>query len=206
MASNPTQLVMELQEMGIPRGPILDAVRYVPRPAFVPPEKRDQAWGNHPLPIGAGQTISQPYTVAHMLHLAEVQSSGRVLEIGGGSGYAAALIAYVVGDMGAVTTMEILPVLAARAAETLRKIGLARVHVIQGDGRHGYPPRSPYDSIIVSAQTDEVPPALIEQLAPGGRLVIPLGTGGTSTMTKFVRGGENLERTRHGPYAFVPLI
>lgn len=206
MASDPARLVVELQEMGIPRGPILDAVRYVPRPAFVPPAERKHSWENRPLPIGSGQTISQPYTVAYMLQLAGVGSSGRVLEVGCGSGYAAALMAYVVGDMGTVTALEIVPRLAVQAAETLRKIGLARVQVIQGDGRHGYPPRAPYDSIIVSAQAPEVPPALLEQLAEGGSLVMPVGEGGASSMTRIVHRKGGFERTHHGPYAFVPLV
>lgn len=207
MKSNPARLVLELQESGINRGPILDAIRYVPRSLFLPREQRIHAWDNRPLPIGAGQSISQPYTVARMLELAGVSASGRVLEIGCGCGWAAALMAYVVGDFGSVTAVEIIPSLASQAAATLRDLGLSRIQVIQGDGRHGYPPRAPYDSIIVSAQAGSIPENLPGQLAPGGCLVMPVGDQGhTSVMTRVERRGETFETTHHGPYAFVPLV
>lgn len=206
MGSNPAELVMELSEMGISRGPILDAVRYVPRPVFVPPDYKKQAWENRPLPIGSGQTISQPYTVARMLELANVHSDGKVLEVGCGSGYAAALAAYVVGDMGAVTAIEAIAPLAVQAAETLRKIGLAKILVVQGDGKTGHPPRAPYDSIIVSAQSPEIPESLLEQLDDGGSLVMPVGTSKNATMTRVVRRKDELTTTHHGAFAFVPLL
>ncbi len=206
MKMEPAQLIAELSEMGISRGPILDAVRYVPRSAFVPKEQIKHAWENRPLPIGSGQTISQPYTVARMLELASVSSGERVLEVGGGSGYAAALIAYVVGDLGSVTIVEILPDLAARARETLRRIGLKSVMVVEGDGRKGHPPRSPYDAIIVSAQARQIPPELLEQLAEGGSLVMPVAENDVASLTRVVRRGERFVTTRHGAYAFVPLV
>lgn len=206
MGRDSAQLVNELSEMGIPRGSVLDAVRYVPRPAFVPKELRKHAWENRPLSIGEGQTISQPFTVARMLELVELDSGNRVLEIGGGSGYAAALIAYVVGDLGSVTTMEIRASLAVKTAETLRSIGLASVQVIHGNGKRGHPPRAPYDAIVVSAQAPEVPPALIDQLADGGRIVIPIEQDGTAVMTCVRREGEHVRYRHFGRYAFVPLI
>ena len=206
MASNPAQLVMELNEMGIPRGPILDAIRYVPRSAFVPLEQKKHAWENRPLPIGEGQTISQPYTVARMLELANVRADGRVLEVGCGSGYAAALIAYVVGDQGAVTAIEMISSLAATAVDSLRSIGLMNVQIIHGDGRRGCESRAPFDSIVVSAQAPEVPPPLLDQLAEGGSLVMPVKENGDATMTRIVRKKNGFITTRHGAFAFVPLV
>jgi protein-L-isoaspartate(D-aspartate) O-methyltransferase len=205
MTSNSARLVSELNEQGIPRGPILDAIRYVPRNAFVPRDKKQHAWENRALSIGADQTISQPYTVARMLQLCGVGSGDRVLEVGGGSGYAAALLAYVVGDMGSVTTIEVIPSLAAQAAATLRAIGLTKVLVIQGDGRGGYPPRAPFDRILVSAQAAEIPPDLLEQLREGGTLVMPVEEGADAYMTRVVREQGEYTRTRHGLFAFVPL-
>lgn len=207
MTANSARLVSELNEQGIPRGPILDAIRYVPRNIFVPRDKRQYAWENRALSIGSGQTISQPYTVARMMQLSGVSSGDRVLEVGGGSGYAAALLAYVVGDMGSVTTIEVLPSLATRAAETLRAIGLTKVLVIQGDGRVGYPPRAPFDRILVSAQAEEVPSELLAQLREGGVLVMPVEEEGDAVMTRVVREqGEGFTRTRHGLFAFVRLL
>jgi protein-L-isoaspartate(D-aspartate) O-methyltransferase len=206
MRSEPSRLVEQLAEMGIPRGPILDAVSTVPRTHFVPTEQKRYAWENRPLPIGAEQTISQPYTVARMLELAAIRRSSRVLEVGCGSGYAAALIAQLTGEGGTVVAIEILPSLAARAEQALAGLGIGQVRVITGDGKKGFLPCAPYASIIVSAQAAEIPGALLEQLDEDGTLVMPLGIGGTSNMTRICRRGTVFETTQHGPYSFVPLV
>ena len=172
----------------------------------MPKEQKRYAWENRPLPIGAGQTISQPYTVARMLELAAIRPSSRVLEVGCGSGYAAALIARLTGEAGTVVAMEILSSLAVRAEQTLAGLGLGQVRVITGDGKRGFTPCAPYNSIIVSAQAVEIPALLLEQLSEGGALVMPLGTRGTSVMTRIVRRGAVFETTQHGLFSFVPLV
>lgn len=151
---------------------VADALGQVPRHDFVPAPQRKQAYVNYPLPIGRGQTISQPYIVAIMTQLLGVGPGDRVYELGTGSGYQAAVLA----QMGVeVYSVEIVPELADRAAETLRGLGYDRVHVRAGDGWLGWPEAAPFDGILVTAAAPKVPETLIEQLAPGGRLVIPIG-------------------------------
>lgn len=153
---------------------VLAAMRKVPRDEFVPASVRSLAYEDHPLPIGNDQTISQPYIVALMSQAAEVRPGARVLEIGTGSGYQAAVLA----ELGAeVYTIEIVEPLARSAEERLRRLGYGRVKVRAGDGYRGWPNKAPFDAIVVTAAPPEVPPALKEQLAPGGRLVIPVGRG-----------------------------
>ncbi|MEX2442387.1 MAG: protein-L-isoaspartate(D-aspartate) O-methyltransferase [Alkalispirochaeta sp.] len=200
-----SQLVERLHQQGIPRGIVLDAIRYVPRDRFVPEELREAAWDNRPVEIGEGQTISQPYTVAYMLQLAEVAPAQRVLEVGSGSGYVTALLAYVVGDPGLVTGVELNERLLTEAETRLAALGLQAVHLVKGDGKRGCPQRAPYDAIIVSAQTKEVPPALLDQLASSGRMVIPVDVGSYAAMTRIERTSDGFERTRHGAFQFVPL-
>jgi protein-L-isoaspartate(D-aspartate) O-methyltransferase len=184
----------------------LDAIRYVPRDRFVPKELREVAWDNRPVDIGEGQTISQPYTVAYMLQLAEVGPAQRVLEIGAGSGYVVALLSYVVGDPGLVTGIEQNEQLFANAEQRLAALGLDAAHLLNGDGKRGCPQRAPYDAIIVSAQTDEVPQSLLDQLTQGGRMVVPVDVGSYAAMTRIERTSSGFERTRHGAFQFVPLI
>jgi protein-L-isoaspartate(D-aspartate) O-methyltransferase len=151
---------------------VLAALRKVPRHRFVPEAERSGAYQDHPLPIGSRQTISQPYIVAVMSELAEVAPGERVLEVGTGSGYQAAVLA----ELGAeVHSIEIVPELAASARETLRALGYERVNVLTGDGYRGLPERAPFDAILVTAAPDHVPQPLLDQLAVGGRLVIPVG-------------------------------
>jgi protein-L-isoaspartate(D-aspartate) O-methyltransferase len=151
---------------------VLAALRKVPRHRFVPPAERERAYRDRPLPIGSQQTISQPYIVALMSQLADVQAGERVLEVGTGSGYQAAVLA----ELGAeVHSIEIVPELAEAARRALRETGYERVDVITGDGYRGLPARAPFDAILVTAAPDHVPQPLIDQLAVGGKLVIPVG-------------------------------
>ena len=151
---------------------VLEAMREVPRHRFVPLDYRDRAYLDRPLPIGLGQTISQPYIVAAMTELLRPESTDRVLEIGTGSGYQAAVISRLVAK---VYTIEIVPELAERAAKTLAELGYANVEVTSGDGYRGIPSEAPFDGILVTAAPDEIPQPLIDQLAVGGRMVIPVG-------------------------------
>ncbi|KAA6187961.1 protein-L-isoaspartate(D-aspartate) O-methyltransferase [Thiohalocapsa marina] len=154
------------------RPTIAKALRRVPREQFVPRYLRGEAYGNYPLPIGDGQTISQPYIVAVMTHLANVAAGDHVYELGTGSGYQAAVLA----EMGAeVYSVEIVPELAQRAAATLRALGYGNAHVRAGDGYLGWPEAAPFDAMLVTAAHPEIPQPLVEQLKVGGRLVMPLG-------------------------------
>ncbi len=151
---------------------VMDAMKQVPRDAFVLPDLLDQAFENGPLPIGMGQTISQPYIVALMTDLLEPEPTHTILEIGTGSGYQAAILAQLVQQ---IYTLEIIPVLAAQAADLLLRLGYDNVEVRTGDGHSGCPEHAPFDGIIITAATTHLPPKLIEQLKPGGRLVAPIG-------------------------------
>jgi protein-L-isoaspartate(D-aspartate) O-methyltransferase len=151
---------------------VLMAMSDVPRHLFVPPGVADQAYGDHPLPIGEGQTISQPYIVALMTECLALKGGERVLEVGTGSGYQAAVLARIAAS---VDTIEINVALARQAASTLERLGFTNVRVRTGDGFFGWPEDAPFDAIIVTAAAPEIPPALFAQLAEGGRLVIPIG-------------------------------
>jgi protein-L-isoaspartate(D-aspartate) O-methyltransferase len=183
---------------------VLQALRAVPRDRFVADGDQDRAFINHALPIGFGQTISQPYIVALMTELLSLSGRERLLEIGTGSGYQAAVLSYLARW---VYTIELSPELAAAAAARLEELGFENISLRTGDGRLGWPEEAPFDAIIVTAATPEIPPALIEQLKPGGRMVIPLGepwsTQQLTLITKKRRGG--LERQELLPVAFVPL-
>ncbi|MEK9661135.1 MAG: protein-L-isoaspartate(D-aspartate) O-methyltransferase [Alphaproteobacteria bacterium] len=182
---------------------VIEAMMRVPRHEFVPPDERAFAYANRPLPIGQGQTISQPYIVALMTDLLEVGAGDTVLEIGTGSGYQAAVLSELVRH---VWSIETVPELAASAAERLARLGCDNVTVRQGDGALGWPEQAPFDGIIVTAQCNDVPPALVEQLAPDGRLVLPLGGAGRqmlTVVTKTPDGGTDRQAVL--PVAFVPL-
>ena len=182
---------------------VLQAMRRVPRHEFVPPEYLDQSYQDHPLPIGYGQTISQPYIVAYMSEQCELQPGDRVLEIGTGSGYQAAILA----DMGMeVYSIEIVPELAAEAEARLKRLGYG-VEVRASDGYYGWPEAAPFDAIVVTAAPDHVPQPLIEQLKPGGRLVIPIGpVGAIQTLWQFtLEEGDHLKALNLGDVRFVPF-
>jgi protein-L-isoaspartate(D-aspartate) O-methyltransferase len=193
-----------LEEAGISDPDVLRAMRTVPRHEFVPPDFIAQAYEDHPLSIGYGQTISQPYIVAWMTELLELKPGEKVLEIGTGSGYQAAVLA----ELGYVDvySLEIVPELAESAEQRLAKLGYTRVHVKQGDGYYGWPEAAPFDAIIVTAAPDHLPAPLAAQLAEGGRLVIPIGPPGWyQSLWKFVKENGELTAYNMGGVAFVPF-
>ncbi|MDX1517750.1 MAG: protein-L-isoaspartate(D-aspartate) O-methyltransferase [Woeseiaceae bacterium] len=183
---------------------VREALRAVPRHLFIPERLHGFAYDNRPLPIGEGQTISQPYIVAMMTQLAALDDGDRVLEIGTGSGYQAAVLAEIAAQ---VYTIEIIDVLAERAAATLETLGYANVFVRAGDGYLGWPDRAPFDAILVTAAPETVPEPLIEQLAVGGRLVIPVGPEGRTQSLKVLQKNEDGDVTTRDvlPVRFVPF-
>jgi protein-L-isoaspartate(D-aspartate) O-methyltransferase len=183
---------------------VLEAMRRVPRHLFVRPDLAHRAYEDNPLPTESGQTISQPYIVALMTELARPQPGHVALEIGTGSGYQAAVLADLVAR---VYTVELLPHLAASAAERLRKLGYDNVHVRQGDGYQGWAEHAPYDVILVTAAPEEIPAALVDQLKPGGRMVIPTGRAGSQHLRVVEKRDDGSIRVRSvAPVAFVPLV
>lgn len=193
----------QLRARGIRDERVLDAMLRVPRHRFAPERYRDQAYEDHPLPIGEGQTISQPYIVARMLESLALKPSDRVLEVGTGSGYLTALLAELAAQ---VVSVERHASLAGAATELLSRMGYSNVRVIVGDGSHGFAGSAPYDAIIVSAAAPQVPQALLDQLAEGGRMMIPVGAS-DSQQLQFIRmeNGE-LRVSWHELCRFVPLI
>ena len=180
---------------------VVEALRDTPREDFVAERTRSLAYANHPLPIGHGQTISQPFIVAIMTEVLDVQPHHRVLEIGTGSGYQAAVLSHLVAE---VYSIEIVPALADEARARLESLGYDNVEVRIGDGWYGWPERGPFDAIIVTAVADDVPPALVEQLADTGRLVMPLGdTDGFQELILYER--RDGSATTLFPVRFVPL-
>lgn len=197
-------LVDEIESQGVQNADVLRAMRTTPRHKFVPDEYRDQAYANHPLPIGYGQTISQPYIVAWMTELLDLQPGEKVLEIGTGSGYQAAILA-VMGYVD-IYSIEIVPELAESAATRLQDLEYANVHVKQGDGYYGWSEYAPFDAIIVTAAPDHLPAPLADQLAEGGRIVIPIGPPGWyQSLWKFVKENGELKAYNLGGVAFVPF-
>ena len=191
----------QLRARGIRDPRVLDAMRRVPRHLFVPSAGRDAAYGDHPLPIGHGQTISQPYIVAFMSEALQLQPTHRVLEIGTGSGYQAAVLGELAGE---VYTIEIIPELADSARKTLLDNGYKNVHVRTGNGYLGWPEHAPYDRIMVTAAPDDVPPALVEQLKIDGLMAIPVGIG-VQELRILRRTPAGLETIDTLPVRFVPM-
>ena len=191
----------QIEARGIRDPRVLEAMRTVPRHRFVPPALQDQAYADTPLPIGSSQTISQPYIVAYMTEALRLPPGAVVLEIGTGSGYQAAVLAAVARE---VYSIEIVPELAERSAQALAELGYDNIHLRTGDGYRGWPEAAPFDGIMVTAAPDHVPPALVEQLAVGARLVIPVG--------RFAQDMRIVTRTADGsvsettiPVRFVPM-
>jgi protein-L-isoaspartate(D-aspartate) O-methyltransferase len=193
----------QIEARGIRDPRVLDAMRRVPRHLFVPEALRPQAYEDHPLPIGHGQTISQPYIVAWMTEALQAGPGRRVLEVGTGSGYQAAVLAEIGVD---VYTIEIVAPLAASAARVLAALGYQRLHARVGDGYAGWPEHAPFDAIVVTAAPDHVPAPLVDQLAVGGRLVIPVGGRGVQQMTVITRRTDGITREELMPVLFVPLV
>jgi protein-L-isoaspartate(D-aspartate) O-methyltransferase len=194
----------QLEGRGITDPAVLAAFRVVPREAFVPAADRDAAYEDHPLPIGAGQTISQPYVVALMVESLALQPTDHVLEVGAGSGYAAAVMSRIAAD---VVAVERIPELAEAAAVRLEELGYANVHVVTADGSTGVAADAPFDAVCVSAGAPSVPTALVRQLAPGGRLVVPVGAADGQDLWRVVRRPDGHVDVRVlGPVRFVPLM
>lgn len=196
------ELVEELRSEGINSRSVLNAMLKVPRHEFVPASYRNQAYQNRPLPIGHDQTISQPYIVAYMTEAAEIASGEKVLEIGTGSGYQAAVLAELAKE---VYSIEIIPELADNARTLLRKLGYKNVEVRAGNGYLGWPEHAPFDAIVVTAAPDEIPQALVAQLAVKGKMVVPVGTN-FQHMVIISKTESGVVERRTIPVAFVPMV
>ncbi|HUJ95102.1 MAG TPA: protein-L-isoaspartate(D-aspartate) O-methyltransferase [Terriglobales bacterium] len=194
---------LQLRARGISDQRVLQAMAKVPRHEFVPENFRSQAYEDHPLPIGEGQTVSQPYIVALMLEVLALSPSDKVLEVGTGSGYVAALLGQLAAE---VYSVERFPELAQEAADRLLRLGCTNVKVLVGDGSAGLPSHAPFDAILVSAAAPQIPPALIAQLRSGGRMVIPVGPPNVQEL-QLVRNQEGeVTIQRLEGCCFVPLI
>lgn len=192
----------QIEGRGIHNAAVLRVMRETPRHLFVPEEVRAQAYEDHPLPIGSGATISQPYIVANMTELLEVSSKHRVLEIGTGSGYQAAVLSRLAGK---VYSIELESELAARATGTLKRLGYSNVIVKQGDGYSGWPSEAPFDRILLTAAPAEIPTVLIDQLAEDGRLVAPVGKTSFQELIVIEKRKGKIRRSSAGYVTFVPL-
>lgn len=181
---------------------VLSAMEEVPRHLFVPPQERSQAYQDHPLPIGNGQTISQPYIVALMTSLLRLDRRSKVLEIGTGSGYHAAVLSRVAGS---VYTIEIVESLGRQARDVLGRLGYRNVHVRIGDGYRGWPEEGPFDAIVLTAAPTRIPDPLLRQLKPGGRMVLPLGESWQDLLLVTKLADGTLEKKRVLPVRFVPM-
>ncbi len=182
------------------------AMLKVPRHLFVPPEYSREAYSDYPLPIGYGQTISAPHMVAIMCELLDLLPGQKVLEVGGGSGYHAAVVAELVGKNGKVIMIERIPELAERARRTLKALGYDNVKVVVGDGSEGYAEEMPYDRIYVTAAAPAIPKPLVEQLKPGGKMVIPVGDAIQELYVVEKGWSGEIKKKRWGGVRFVPLV
>lgn len=193
----------QIRGRGVSDQAVLSAMITTPRHEFVPADYLSQAYNDHPLPIGYGQTISQPYIVALMTELLDIQPGKRVLEIGTGSGYQAAILAAITDE---VYTIEIIPELATRAGRTFERLGYSQIMAQQADGYWGWEEYAPFEAIIVTAAPDHVPQPLVNQLADGGKMVIPIGPpGGYQSLWVLERQGDQILRFNWGGVRFVPF-
>lgn len=193
----------QLENRDIKNKTVLNAIKSVPRHEFVPDKQKRNAYDDRPLPIGYGQTISQPYIVAYMTQVIDPQPEYRILEIGTGSGYQAAVLAEIVDS---VFTIEIVKGLADRAQSALEENGYANVVIRHGDGYYGWESKAPFDAIVVTAAAEHIPPPLIEQLKPDGKMVIPVGSPFMIQNLMLVeKKGESVRTTSLFPVRFVPL-
>ena len=195
-------LAAELAEMGITDERVLAAMRRVPRHQFVPEDWRSRAYANRALPIGEGQTISQPYIVAYMTAALALEPDDKVLEIGTGSGYQAAVLAEVAGK---VYSVEIVKPLGERARKTLDRLGYRSVETRIGDGYRGWPDQAPFDAIILTAAPPSVPKALLQQLKPGGRMILPVGVDQQQLLLLHKQADGTVRREDLLPVVFVPM-
>jgi protein-L-isoaspartate(D-aspartate) O-methyltransferase len=192
---------LQIRDRGVHQPEVLRAMESVPRHLFVPEDLRDQAYGDAPLPIGRGQTISQPYIVALMTELLELDRGDKVLEIGTGSGYHAAVLSRVAGE---VYTIEIIDQLGKQAKSTLQQLGYQNVHVRVGDGYQGWPEEQPFDAIILTAAPPKIPQPLIDQLKVGGHMVVPVGSF-VQDLILLTKTAQGLEKRTVAPVRFVPM-
>jgi len=204
-AERDAMIERQIASRGIREPTILEAFRAVPREEFLSKDYADLAYGDHPLPIEAGQTISQPYIVALMIQAADMKAGDNVLEVGAGSGYAAAIMSRIAGH---VTAIERQPDLVRVAQERMQRLGFDNVRIVEGDGTRGWEPEAPYDSILAAASGSHVPPAWVKQLADRGRIVMPVGEPNwVQKLIKVTKGpAGNLITEDLGGVRFVPLI
>jgi protein-L-isoaspartate(D-aspartate) O-methyltransferase len=198
-----TMVRTQLEFRGVRDPRVLEAMRHVPRHEFVPESLRDSAYDDHPLPIGAGQTISQPYIVAAMLEHLALQPAYRALEIGMGSGYVTALLSQLCAE---VYSIERHPELATQASATIARLRYSNVKIRVGDGSLGWPEYAPFDAILVSAAASEIPPALFTQLREGGQMIIPIGQPASQDLQLIRKVKGQLEVQVLGGCRFVPLL
>ena len=203
LAKRQAMVEQDLKGRGIRDSRVLAAMAKIPRHLLVEERFKAEAYADHPLPIGEGQTISQPYVVALMTEALKLRPTDRVLEIGTGSGYQAAVLAEIVKD---VSSLEIRKNLADRAERSLKELGYRNVRVKYADGYYGWPEHAPFDAIIITAAANHIPPPLIKQLKEGGRLILPLGsTVFSQTLTLLTKSGERFQTEQLGAVAFVPM-
>lgn len=193
----------QIEFRGIISSPVLNAMRSIPRHEFVPDQYLERSYNDSPLPIGEGQTISQPYMVAWMTELLQLKNDMDVLEIGTGSGYQTAILCHIAGF---VYTVECIPSLAAKAEKRLTDLGFHNLEVVVGDGSRGYPEKAPYQAIVVTAGSPDVPPMLIDQLDEGGRLVIPVGSAHLQELVLIRKEKGEILTEELGSCVFVPLV
>ena len=192
----------QISARGITDPTTLAAMRDVPRHEFVPASLRDDAYGDYPLPIGHGQTISQPFIVAFMTQAVSPKPGDKILEVGSGCGYQAAVLAQTGAE---VYTIEIVEPLAELARRNLDRLGYKNAHVRHGDGYRGWPDQAPYDAIVVTCAPDKIPPDLIAQLKDGGRMIIPVGSGMEQELVLLLKRGDQIEKQTILPVRFVPM-
>lgn len=201
-AQRETMVETQIAARGITDPATLAAMRSVPRHEFLPVRLRDEAYMDYPLPIGHGQTISQPFIVAFMTEAIRPQPGEKILEIGAGSGYQAAILAQMGAD---VCTIEIVEPLAEMARQTLERLGFGNARVKHGDGYRGWPEHAPFDAIIVTCAPDQIPPGLVAQLKDGGRMIIPVGGGMNQELVLLRKKGDKVEQQSVLPVRFVPM-